>query len=243
MSRSKKDRRKRAGRGPSRGLPPGHSGRRGKTVRDRNGGQCPPYAGGPRGRSRGRPISAERIRRAAREFLSDAVYSKWPVIRFLGLLGMLIGVFYVFFPWFTQTGVFQRYLALIAESTGTILTYLGHSVDVSGRSVSSARFSLEVVLGCDGIEATALFAAAVLASPVSLRSRLLFMFGGTVVLLCINVLRIVTLFLVGVYFPRAMDTMHWDAWPAVLIVLVLLSWLIWARWAVRREGLFADVAV
>lgn len=173
----------------------------------------------------------------------DAFYSRWQAIRFLGLLGLLIGVFYVFFPWFTQTGVFQRYLALIAESTGAILTHLGQSVNVSGRSVSSARYSLVVVLGCDGIEVTAMFAAAVLASPVSLRSRLLFMCGGTVVLVCINVLRIVSLFLVGVYFPRAMDTMHWDAWPAVLIVLVLLCWLIWAWWATQREGLLEDVAV
>ncbi len=242
MSRSKKDRRKRASRGPSRGLSSGHSGRRGKAARDRNGGQCPPYTGGPRGGSRGlrqwRTSSA-----AVRRRLLDAVYSKWPVVRFLGLLGLLLTLFYLFFPWFTQTGVFQRYLALIAESSGAILTYLGQSVSVSGRSVFSARFSLEVILGCDGVEATAVFAAAVLASPVSLRSRLLFMFAGTGVLLCINVLRIVTLFLVGVYFPRAMDTMHWDAWPAVLIVLVLLCWLIWARWAVRREGLFADVSV
>lgn len=227
MSRSKKDRKERASRPLSRRLSSGHTGR-GKIAREGPGG---------------RPRSLRRDLSEARRRLLDAVYSKWPVIRFLGLLGLLIGMFYVLFPPFTQTSVFQRYLGLIAESTGAILTLLGQSVTVSGRSVASTRFSLEVVLGCDGIEATAMFVAAVLASPVSLRSRLVFMLAGTVVLVCINVVRIVTLFLIGVYFPKAMDTMHWDAWPAVLIVMVILCWLIWARWAVRREGLFADVAV
>ncbi len=83
----------------------------------------------------------------------------------------------------------------------------------------------------------------VLALPVSLLSRVCFAFVGTLVLLAVNMIRIVSLFWVGVHFPKAMDTMHLDAWPAFLVVAVLICWLTWAHRTVRREELLADVSV
>lgn len=165
------------------------------------------------------------------------------MIRFLGLFGLLIGAFYLFYASFTQAELFGSYLAGLAEVCGGILRLLGQAVTVNGASIVSPRFSIEVATACDGLEAAGLFVSAVLASPVSVRSRACFAIAGTLVLLTVNMIRIVSLFCVGVYFPKAMDTMHFDAWLAFLIVAVLICWLIWARWAVRRKGLFADVSV
>ncbi|MGB2986021.1 MAG: archaeosortase/exosortase family protein [Phycisphaerae bacterium] len=186
--------------------------------------------------------SVRRMRRALDRAWVAWLESKWPVVRFVLVFGLLIGAFYAVYAPSTKGAVFTSYLALITEVCGAILRLLGQGVTVTGPMIVSPRFSIEVVTGCDGIEATALFAAAVLASPVSLRSRLLFLLAGTAVLMVVNLLRIVSLFCVGVYFPNAMDVMHFDAWPGVLIVLVLLCWLIWARWAARRGGLYADAA-
>ncbi len=94
-----------------------------------------------------------------------------------------------------------------------------------------------IVRGCSGIEATALFGAAVLASPVSLRSRISFLLIGAAALTVVNILRSVTLFFVGVHFPKAFERIHFEAFPVVLLVAVMLCWLIWARWAVRKHGL------
>lgn len=160
--------------------------------------------------------------------------SKWPVVRFLGVLGLFVALFYALYVPFTQGEWFNSYLAVIADLCGPILRVLGQDVTVSGRSIFSSRFSVEVSMGCDGLEMTALFVAATLALPVPVRTRLVYALVGTAVLMVVNVLRIVTLFFVGAYFPKALDMLHFEAWPAVLTILVLLSWLIWARWALQR---------
>ncbi len=131
----------------------------------------------------------------------------------------------------------------MASACGGLLELLGYDVSVTGLSVSSARFSFTIVQGCDGLEMTALFGAAVLASPVSLRSRACFAFIGIIALLGVNVVRIVSMAYVDVYFPKWSDRVHWDVWPGVLIALILSSWLIWGRWAVRKQGERADVSV
>lgn len=152
-------------------------------------------------------------------------------------------MFYVGYLPLTQTDAYQSYLALIASASGAGLGVLGYDITVAAQSVLSPAYSIQIVKGCDGFEATALFVAGVLAVPVGLRSRLLCMLVGTVVLTAINLLRIVTLFCVGVYFPHLSDTLHWDVWPGFWIVATLSCWLIWAHWAVRREDLPANVPV
>lgn len=170
---------------------------------------------------------------AGRNWLS----SKGPVIRFVVLFALLMGAFYaVYLPFSDEEGLFGDYLAFIAKGTGIVLSLVGQDITVEGTTLDAPRFGVEIVRGCDGVEATALFASAVLASPVALRARLVFMLVGTAALVVINIFRNVTIFLVGVYFPKAVDRIHFEVWPGVLIVLVLVSWLIWARWAMRTRA-------
>ena len=154
---------------------------------------------------------------------------------------MLIAAFYACYAPLTQTDLFGSYLVGLANVSGGILRLLGHEVVVGGLSVSSPTFSFVIVQGCDGLEMAAFFGVAVLASPVSLRSRILFAFAGTVVLLVANVVRIVSMAYVDTYFPDWSDFVHWDVWPGILIGMIISSWLIWARWAARRQVTYANV--
>ncbi len=231
MSRSKKDRKKKASRPPPRGLFFGHAGRGGASARGRHGGRASRLATGSRG-----------LKPAAQRSLLDALYSKWPIVRFLGVLGLLIAAFYACYVPFTQTDLFRSYLAGLANASGGILRLLGHDVAVTGLLVSSPTFSFTIVQGCDGLEMAAFFGVAVLALPVSLRSRLLFASSGTVVLLVANVVRIVSMAYVDTHFPDWLDFVHWDVWPGILICMILSSWLIWARWALQRGDVRSDVS-
>ena len=103
------------------------------------------------------------------------------------------------------------------------------------RGVPGHAFPLPIVPGCDGLEALGLFCAAVLASPVPLRSRLAFAAIGSVGVFAINILRIVSLFLVGAHFPKRFELLHWDLWPGLLILVIMSSWMIWARRAFRAH--------
>lgn len=225
MSKARKDREKRANESARRDVPKSRRAGRGEGV---------PRALGRRGHKSETRTSAT-THGAAAHTEASWLKSKGPVLRFLGGLGLLMALFYALYVPLTQTGLFSSYLETLAGICGVILSVLGQNIDVAGQSISSDTFSLKVVGGCDGLEATALFVAAVVASPVALRRRLWFLLVGIPVFAAINLLRIVSLFYVGLYRPDLVDTIHLDVWPGILIVLVLSCWLAWARWAWRTE--------
>ncbi len=149
---------------------------------------------------------------------------------------VLIGLFYGFVRTPTSEGEqFRPYLELIAATTAGVLDLLGYEITVNDTMVSSSQFSMQIVQGCDAIEPIALFAAAVVASPVSLWAKIPGLLVGWVSLLLINLLRLVSLFIIGISFPALFDVMHEHIWQAVFIVLAIVFWAIWVQWATRPD--------
>ena len=93
------------------------------------------------------------------------------------------------------------------------------------------------------MQSSAFLAFAVLASPsrVSIVRRIPFMVLGTLSLLVLNLVRIISLYYTGVWFPRAFDAMHIDVWQPIFIFLPLVMWVVWARATMRRKPRKADV--
>ncbi len=167
------------------------------------------------------------------------------LLRFLLLLGLLVGGFNAFFYlWLCKGSLFAAYLGINAECTAAVLTILGDDVTVRGTSIASSRFSLDVKAGCDGIQASAFFVFAVLLAPVSVSrlARVGPVVLGTLLLLVLNVVRIVSLYYTGIYFPNAFETMHVDVWQGVFIFVPIIFWMIWSVWATRRRSTGADVS-
>ena len=160
-----------------------------------------------------------------------------PVLCAVVIFAVLMGAFYGFIhsP-YVGSDPFQPYLALIARSTGGVLQVLGQDITVEGTSVSSPVFSMDIVRGCDAIEPTAAFVAAVVASPVVFWAKIPGILIGSAALLVINLIRIVSLYFVGVHFPKALDIMHLDVWQAAFVVLAICFWAIWVQWATRKRG-------
>jgi exosortase/archaeosortase family protein len=75
------------------------------------------------------------------------------------------------------------------------------------------------------------FVFAVLASPsaVGLLARVPYLLMGTLLLLAMNFVRIVSLYYIGIYYEEAFDIMHIDVWQAVFIFVPLVMWITWAR--------------
>lgn len=132
-----------------------------------------------------------------------------------------------FFPW---------YLRLSAQASGMALQSFGyHGVSVRGNSLVAPRGAVSVERGCDAVEPCALFASAVLASPVSLWAKVPAAAIGCVFLMIINLVRIMSLLLTAAHWKAAFDIMHLDVWQSVFIFLAILFWALWASWETRRR--------
>jgi exosortase H (IPTLxxWG-CTERM-specific) len=136
----------------------------------------------------------------------------------------------------TLTGFFKHtffpaLFRLNAKVASALLCLLGQGTTAADTTIVGPGFSLIIRRGCDGLETTALFVAAVLAFPSPWRKKLLGLLVGTVFLLGLNILRIVSLFFIGVYFPKLFQVMHADVWQVAFILVAVIFWALWIQWA------------
>jgi exosortase H (IPTLxxWG-CTERM-specific) len=158
--------------------------------------------------------------------------AKNPVLRFAAVFALILGLFYSV----TLTRPFQRtffpaYLNLNAEMASRILNLGGHRTTTSEKLLISPRFSVDISRGCDAVEPCFLFLAAVIAFPAALKRKLPGLLLGVIALAGVNLLRIVSLYLVGLYRPGAFEFMHIEAWQVGFILLAVVLWLFWILWA------------
>ena len=130
---------------------------------------------------------------------------------------------------------FERYLAAYARVAGVMLAFLekalgaGADVQVHG-AVIGGRYPLEIVKNCDAIEINILFTSAVLAFPASLSQRVWGLALGLPALVLLNLLRICTLYFIGVHAPERFETYHVEVWPLCLVAVTTLLFLAYTSW-------------
>jgi exosortase H (IPTLxxWG-CTERM-specific) len=158
-----------------------------------------------------------------------------PWIRFALIFGVLAVASEVFYYAVAlESEGFQSYLGVLAEISGAFLSLFGGGVTVHETRISDEFFAVEVAQGCDAIQVCSLLAAAVIAFPVELRSKIRGLVLGIAILQILNLARIITLFWIGVYFSRVFKTAHEVVWPGILITMTIAIWILWVRWETRQ---------
>jgi exosortase H (IPTLxxWG-CTERM-specific) len=125
--------------------------------------------------------------------------------------------------------VIEPFTAGIARASGAALNLLGQQVTMTGTVIRGPRFAVNIRNGCNGVEAMLIFLAAVLAFPASWKSRLAGLALGILAIQVINLIRVVALFLTGVYFPKIFDSSHTVIWQTIVILFGVLLWIFWAN--------------
>lgn len=120
------------------------------------------------------------------------------------------------------------HLAIYARVAGAVLALFDPAVHVVGQDIVG-RYSLRIVKDCDAMDVTILFVSAVLAFPASWRSRLTAAAGGAVAIFAVNLLRICSLYFVGLHLPDAFELTHREIWPLLLMILTVGAFLLWAN--------------
>ena len=144
---------------------------------------------------------------------------------YAAIAAALFGVYAFPFELFGVQGDWLTgYLAAYASLAGSLLSVLEPSVVVDGTYIHG-RFALQIVRNCDAADVSILFGSAVLAYPGPWARKPLPLLLGLLGILVVNVLRICSLYYVGVYEPSWFRAAHEEVWPILLVVGTLAAFV------------------
>ena len=117
----------------------------------------------------------------------------------------------------------------IVMVSGALLRALGEPVVTAGTIIRYGSFAVDVKNGCNGLEAAIILAAAVVAFPATLRQRLTGLAVGFLVIEVLNLVRVVSLFWLGVHRPAVFELFHAAVWQTALILVAVSLFVFWSR--------------
>ncbi|MEM7355772.1 MAG: exosortase H [Acidobacteriota bacterium] len=151
-------------------------------------------------------------------------------ITFLLIFILILGggfTFLSFKP--VNDNVVEPFTGGVAKVSGSVLNLIGQDISMEGTIVRNNRFAVNIRNGCNGVETMIIFLAAVLAFPASWKARGVGLALGLIAIQVVNLIRVVALFLTGVYFPKFFDSSHTVVWQTIVILFGVLLWIFWAN--------------
>jgi exosortase H (IPTLxxWG-CTERM-specific) len=139
-------------------------------------------------------------------------------------------------PW-AQTHLVVPWTNLLAQVSTALVTMFDPNVIAEGKVIRSASngFAVSIEAGCNGVEATIVLLAAMLAFPASWRYRFIGLAIGFVAVQALNVVRIISLFYIGQWSYTVFEWAHLYVWQALIMLDVLVVWLLWVRRVPRSD--------
>lgn len=119
----------------------------------------------------------------------------------------------------------------LATVSADVVKVFDPGVVSNGKVLQSARngFAVSIEAGCNGIEASIVLVAAMLAFPASLKRKLIGLTAGILAVQGLNIIRVISLFYLGQWSFDAFDFAHRYVWQALIMLDVLIVWLLWVR--------------
>lgn len=127
----------------------------------------------------------------------------------------------------------DAFCAMWARIAGFALTLLGVPASSDGATVAASAFTATIVPACTALDVIILFGAAVLAYPASIGARLRGLLLGVAALFAINIVRIVSLILIGIHYFDLLEDAHLLVWQTAMALAAIGLWLLWHSWASR----------
>ena len=126
-------------------------------------------------------------------------------------------------------GVIRPFTEGIAHVSAAIIGMTGTPVRVIQTLITGTCFTVDIENGCNGVEATLFLVAAIIAFPAPARSRAIAVATGAALIQAANLIRVVTLYLIGCYRREWFDTFHLAVWQSVIFALAMLYFAFWTR--------------
>ncbi len=153
-----------------------------------------------------------------------------PRVRFIAVFLVLLAAFeFTLLIDVVDREVVQPFTGSIAAVSGSIIGVSERNVRVSGTVISSPCFAVDIHNGCNGLEATFFVVAAVLAFPATWKMHLIGFGAGALIIQLANLMRVVTLFLIGCHRRAWFDVFHIAVWQTTIFALAVGFFIIWSR--------------
>jgi len=155
---------------------------------------------------------------------------------FLSLQALLFGLELT--PW-VQRWFVAPWTATLAAISAALVKGFDPAVIADGNVLQSARsgFAVAIEAGCNGVEASIVLVAAMLAFPAPWKRKLIGLAVGITAVQGLNIVRVISLFYLGQWSLDVFEFAHQYVWQALIMLDVLIVWLLWVRTLPRAAGL------
>ncbi|WP_338767122.1 exosortase family protein XrtF [Bernardetia sp. ABR2-2B] len=159
---------------------------------------------------------------------------KNPVLRFVILFVVIYGSWYLLYElWLAENTPVDRILMTwVGQSSAKLLNWLGFEASYQALAHTVYLKSMACVsvgAPCNGLALFALFASFIVATPVSIKPKLLFIPLGIIVIFLLNVIRIAALTLNFKYYPETVDINHHYVFAFFVYGVTFWIWIIWVN--------------
>ncbi len=145
---------------------------------------------------------------------------------------VLVGLFTLEMLEPVQAAVIQPFTGWLATVSAAIIMPFDDAVVASGRIIehTTAQFAVSIESGCNGVEATIVLIAGVVAFPASWTQRLVAILLGFLAIQAMNLARIISLFYLGQWNLDIFTWTHLYLWPVLIMLDVLLVFALYLRY-------------
>ena len=149
---------------------------------------------------------------------------------FVVLLALSFGIELT--PW-AQAWFVKPWTDTVARLSGALMHAFDSTITTSGNVIASSAstFAVSIEAGCNGVEATLVLVAAMLAFPATWPHRMTGILLGVATVQVLNIVRVVTLFYLGQWNVDVFEWAHLYVWQALIMLDVLIVWVVWVRFA------------
>ena len=155
------------------------------------------------------------------------------MVRFVVLFTVLLFSLFGFYllPW-GERYMSEPITSAVAAVSAAIMKLFDANIVSHGIIIldNVTQHGIQVVKGCNGMEAVIILFAAVFAFPATFKQKLAGFFAGFLAIHALNVVRIISLFYIAKYSHTWFEWFHLYVWQMLIILDALVVWLLWLRW-------------
>lgn len=131
-----------------------------------------------------------------------------------------------------QEHVIVPFTALLAKISAALIAPFDDTVIAFGKVLQfrDSGFAVSIEAGCNGVEATIVLVAAVVAYPASWKARIAAILFGFLAIQTLNIVRIISLFYLGDWDLDIFSWVHLYLWPALIMLDVLVVFIFYLRY-------------